>query len=52
MEKEKLAIHGGKPVRENKIFYGRQWIQDDDVEAIAAVLKGDYITCGPSVDAV
>ena len=52
MEKEKLAIHGGKPVRENKIFYGRQWIQDDDVQAIAAVLKGDYITCGPSVDAV
>ena len=52
MEKEKLAIHGGKPVRDTKIFYGRQWIQDDDVAAISAVLKGNLITCGPSVDAV
>ena len=23
---EELAIFGGKPVRENKIFYGRQYI--------------------------
>lgn len=49
---EKLAILGGKPVREEKIYYGRQWIGDDDVEAVAKVLKGDYITCGPSVDAL
>ena len=49
---EKLAILGGTPVRPNKIFYGRQWIDDKDVEAVAAVLKGDYITCGPSVDAL
>ncbi len=52
MEKEKLAIHGGKPVRDTKIFYGRQWIKDDDVAAITSVLKGDLITCGPSIDAV
>ncbi|SFC73820.1 UDP-4-amino-4,6-dideoxy-N-acetyl-beta-L-altrosamine transaminase [Butyrivibrio sp. YAB3001] len=49
MEKEKLAIHGGTPVRENKIFYGRQWIDDDDVKAVTDVLKGDYLTCGPTV---
>lgn len=52
MEREKLAIHGGTPVRENKIFYGRQWVKDDDVAAVADALKGDLITCGPYVDAV
>ena len=52
MEKEKLAIHGGTPVRPNKIYYGRQWIGDDDVQAVAGTLKGDYITCGPSVKAL
>ncbi len=50
--KEKLAIHGGIPVRENKIYYGRQWIDDSDVAAVAEVLKGDLITCGPDVAAL
>ncbi|MBQ8945895.1 MAG: UDP-4-amino-4,6-dideoxy-N-acetyl-beta-L-altrosamine transaminase [Lachnospiraceae bacterium] len=49
---EQLAINGGTPVRENKIFYGRQWITDEDVAAVGKVLKGDYITCGPSVAAL
>ena len=47
---EKLAIQGGSPVRDKKIFYGRQWIGDDDVKAVADALKGDLITCGPYVD--
>ncbi len=47
---ETLAINGGKPVRDNKIFYGRQWIGDDDVKMVADALKGDLITCGPFVD--
>ena len=45
----KLAINGGTPVRDKKIFYGRQWIGDDDVQAVASALKGDLITCGPFV---
>lgn len=49
---EKLAIHGGTPVRSKKIFYGRQWIGEDDVQAVAGTLRGDYITCGPSVTAL
>ena len=49
---EKLAIFGGTPVRSEKIFYGRQWIGDDDVQAVAGTLKGDFITCGPSVTAL
>ena len=43
------AILGGKPVREDKIFYGRQWISDEDIEAVKEVLAGPYITCGPKV---
>lgn len=47
---EKLAIKGGYPVRSGKIYYGRQWIDDDDVRAVASVLKSDFITCGPRVE--
>lgn len=46
---EQLAIKGGTPVRNNKIFYGRQWIDEKDVEAVSKVLTSDYITCGPMV---
>lgn len=46
---EKLAINGGNPVREKKIYYGRQWIDEDDVKAVSSVLLSDYITCGPKV---
>ena len=46
---EQLAIFGGKPVRNNKISYGRQWIDEDDVKVVSDILKGDYLTCGPTV---
>ncbi len=47
---EKLAIHGGFPVRGGTIYYGRQWIDEEDIRAVEAVLRSDYITCGPKVD--
>lgn len=47
---EKLAIKGGYPVRSGKIYYGRQWIEEDDIQAVCDVLRSDYITCGPKVD--
>lgn len=47
---EKLAIHGGTPIREHKISYGRQCIEEDDIQAVTDVLKSDYLTCGPKVD--
>ncbi len=47
---EKLAIDGGVPVRSKKIYYGRQWIDESDIEAVVETLKSDYITCGPKVD--
>ncbi len=47
---EKLAIKGGFPVRSGKIYYGRQWIDEDDIQAVAETLRSDFITCGPKVD--
>ena len=47
---EKLAINGGYPVRGGKIYYGRQWIDEDDIRSVEEVLRSDYITCGPKVD--
>lgn len=46
---EKLAIHGGSPVRETKLYYGHQYIDDKDIEAVVGVLKSDYLTCGPKI---
>lgn len=47
---EKLAIKGGYSVRDGKIYYGRQWIDEEDIKNVATVLRSDYITCGPKVD--
>ncbi len=47
---EQLAIHGGQPVRKEKIYYGHQLIEEDDMKAVEEVLRGDYLTCGPNVD--
>ena len=47
---ERLVINGGIPVRAGKIYYGRQWIDEEDIDAVAKVLRSDYITCGPKVE--
>lgn len=47
---EKLAIKGGYPVRGGKIYYGRQWVDEEDVKEVSKVLLSDYITCGPKVE--
>lgn len=49
---EELAIFGGTPVRKTKIYYGRQCIEQDDIDAVVETLKGDLITCGPKVEAL
>lgn len=46
---EELAINGGTPVRKEKIYYGRQTIEQDDIDAVAECLKHDLITCGPRI---
>jgi UDP-4-amino-4,6-dideoxy-N-acetyl-beta-L-altrosamine transaminase len=42
-----LAINGGRPVRDKYLPYGQQWIDEEDIEAVADVLKSDYLTTGP-----
>lgn len=49
---EQLAILGGAPVREKPIYYGRQCIEQDDIDAVVDTLKSDLITCGPRVAAL
>ena len=45
-----LAIDGGTPVREKMLPYGRQSIDDADIQAVVEVLKSDWLTTGPKVD--
>ena len=45
----KPAIEGGTPVRDTKIFYGHQYIDDADIQAVVEVLRSDYLTCGPKI---
>lgn len=47
---EKLAIFGGKPAFEKRIGYGHQYIDDADIQAVADVLKSDFMTCGPKIE--
>lgn len=47
---DKPAICGGTPIRDTKIFYGHQYIDDADIQSVVAVLKSDYLTCGPKID--
>ncbi len=46
---EKPAICGGKPIRDKKISYGHQYIDEADIRAVVEVLKSDFLTCGPKI---
>jgi perosamine synthetase len=46
-----LALEGGAPVRRQLLPYGRQWIDEDDIEAVVATLRSDWLTTGPEVGA-
>ena len=46
---DKPAICGGTPVRDTKIYYGHQYLDQADYDAVVDVLKSDYLTCGPKI---
>ncbi|HKM49256.1 MAG TPA: UDP-4-amino-4,6-dideoxy-N-acetyl-beta-L-altrosamine transaminase [Terriglobales bacterium] len=46
---ETLAMQGGTPVRGKLLPYGRQSLDDADVQAVVEVLKSDWLTTGPKV---
>ena len=45
----KPAICGGIPVRETKLYYGHQYIDEADIQSVVEVLRSDYLTCGPKI---
>ncbi|MBN1872876.1 MAG: DegT/DnrJ/EryC1/StrS family aminotransferase, partial [Anaerolineae bacterium] len=47
----KLAIEGGVPVRRALLPYGRQSVDETDIQAVTQVLRGDWLTTGPAVRA-
>ena len=46
---KKPAIEGGVPARDTKIYYGHQYIDEADVEAVVDVLRHHDLTCGPKI---
>ena len=44
-----LAIHGGSPVRATFLPYGRQSVDETDIQAVVEVLRSDWLTTGPKV---
>lgn len=49
MHMEKPAVCGGTPVRDTKIYYGHQYIDEADVQAVTEVLRHHDLTCGPKI---
>lgn len=52
---DNISIGRSAPMRScpfvsNYIPYGRQWIDDDDVQAVSEVLGSDFLTTGPVVE--
>jgi perosamine synthetase len=44
-----LAINGGSPVRATFLPYGRQLVDEADIQAVVEVLRSDWLTTGPKV---
>ena len=44
-----LALVGGSPVRETLLPYGRQLVDEVDIQAVIAVLRSAWLTTGPKV---
>ncbi|MGH9339479.1 MAG: UDP-4-amino-4,6-dideoxy-N-acetyl-beta-L-altrosamine transaminase [Acidobacteriota bacterium] len=44
-----MACNGGAPVRSTWLPYGRQSIDQDDIDAVVSVLSSELLTTGPKV---
>ena len=49
MTRAGLAIDGGTPTRAQMLPYGRQAIDDADIDAVVGVLRSGWLTTGPAV---
>lgn len=43
-------IPANAPKRDTFLPYGKQWIDEDDIEAVVQTLRSDYITQGPAIE--
>lgn len=50
MSDSKLAIHGGAPVRADYLPYGKQVIDEEDIQSVIKVLQSDFVTSGPAIE--
>ena len=48
--RQALALHGGTPVRPTLLPYGRQSIDEADIQAVVDTLRSDWLTTGPKVN--
>ncbi len=46
---DKPAIEGGKPIREDFLPYGIQWIDDEEINEVVDSLRSNWITTGPKM---
>jgi perosamine synthetase len=49
LSREMLAIDGGTPVRRTLLPYGRQSIDEQDIQAVVKVLRSEWLTTGPKI---
>lgn len=47
---DRLAIEGGRPVRDTVLPYARHLIDEDDIEAVVEALRSGWLTTGPYVE--
>ena len=45
-----IALKGGKPTRDVFIPYGKQYIDEKDIQSVNEVLRSPYLTTGPKVE--
>ena len=46
-----LAIEGGVPIRQSMLPYGHQWIDNQDIDTVIKVLRSEWLTTGPAIQA-
>jgi perosamine synthetase len=46
---EELAINGGVAIRQTMLPYGRQAVDESDIDLVVQVLDSDWLTTGPKV---
>jgi UDP-4-amino-4,6-dideoxy-N-acetyl-beta-L-altrosamine transaminase len=50
VSQQALAINGGSAVRGTFLPYGRQSVDEADIQAVIEVLRSDWLTTGPKVE--